>query len=853
MKVQRLGSSLDRVSDGRIPIPYQILALTALAQACSTALAQEQRAGALEEVIVTAEFREANVQETPIAITAVTSAMLEARSQTNIFEVAAQAPNVTLKPGGAAIGPSMVAFIRGIGQTDFNYALEPGVGIYIDDVYYPTLTGSLVDLLDLDRVEVLRGPQGTLAGKNSIGGAIKMYSKAPSEESEASIQATYGSYNRLDVRGSGNFAVVPDKLYARVAGVSRSRDGYVDRLDYGCVHPDSNVPTFSVSRLSDCKVGTEGGQSYTAGRVTLQWLPSDRVQVSFAGDLTNDDSEAIPSVLIRVNEALTLPAPGGGPTTGPWVDPGAVPPGFPNTQYPVVGSNGTYIVGKDGSPVYLTNAFVPYGRFRGDPVINDGYVNYGTYMDPHSFNPNTQQRYSPSAIRPQTTLDHWGVSATVDWDINDRLSLKWINAYREYDASFSQDEDRSPINSQFLLQHLEHDQWSTELRLNGTAFDDRLDYTVGAFWFEQDGTLEANVNLFYVQFNFIHGPDPTPSHNHAAFAHAALSLTDRMNLSAGVRFSDDEKTYVHFRRNPDGTVPSEPCVMSSFGAPLPHNVINPSNCALVGLFNEGATWSDQRWDWRVALDYSFSDQVMGYVQVSTGYKGGGVNPRPFVLPQLLPFDSEELTAYEIGFKSQLLDNTMRLNGAVFFNDYNDIIMTLNPCPEISPGPCALPINAGTAEVLGAELELEWYPLDRLMLDASASWLDFEYKETVPPVQLDHRSPFTPETKWSAGIQYELARTELGSFAVRLDASYQSAIHTGPINTEFNRIDGYTLTNARLMWESADETWDAALEVTNLTDEYYFLTLFDQYESGGGTLAGQPGLPRLFGLTLRRRF
>src|SRR5690606_36781219 len=295
--------------------------------------------------------------------------------------------------------------------------------------------------------------------------------------------------------------------------------------------------------------------------------------------------------------------------------------------------------------------FVPYGRFRGDPVVNDGYVNYGTYMDPHSFNPNTQQRYSPSAIRPQTTLDHWGVSATVDWAINDRLSLKWINAYREYDASFSQDEDRSPINSQFLLEHLEHDQWSTELRLSGKAADDGLNYTVGAFWFEQDGTLEANVNLCYVQFNFIHGQDPHPSHTHPAFGHVASALTDRMSLSAGVRFYDDEKTYVHFRLNPDGTVPSEPCVMSSFNAPLPHNVINPSNCALVGLFNEGATWSDQRLDWRVALDYSFSGQAMGYVEVSTGYKGGGVNPRTFVLAQLLAFDSGDLTASEVGSTS----------------------------------------------------------------------------------------------------------------------------------------------------------------------------------------------------------
>src|SRR5690606_27257005 len=140
-------------------------------------------------------------------------------------------------------------------------------------------------------------------------------------------------------------------------------------------------------------------------------------------------------------------------------------------------------------------------------------------------------------------------------------------------------------------------------------------------------------------------------------------LTDRLNLSAGIRYSEDEKTYVHFRRNPDGTLPAGPC---ADGLP-PHYVLNPSNCALVGLFNAGATWSDERTDYRVALDYAFSDSVMGYVQVATGYKGGGVNPRPFVLPQLLPFDSEELKAYEIGFKSTLANRNLRLNGAVFMN------------------------------------------------------------------------------------------------------------------------------------------------------------------------------------------
>src|SRR3954466_1054432 len=175
----------------------------------------------LEEITVTAQFRSQNLQDTPLAITAVTGDMLEARSQTSIYEVAQQAPNVFLAPQAQANGSGLIAYIRGVGQTDFNFALEPGVGLYVDDVYYSTLTGSLLDLLDLDRVEVLRGPQGTLAGRNSIGGAIKLFSrKAEGKGGNASL--TYGSYNRVDARASGDFTLVDDKLFARVAGVSRN-------------------------------------------------------------------------------------------------------------------------------------------------------------------------------------------------------------------------------------------------------------------------------------------------------------------------------------------------------------------------------------------------------------------------------------------------------------------------------------------------------------------------------------------------------------------------------------------------------------------------------------------------------
>jgi iron complex outermembrane receptor protein len=212
--------------------------------------AEDEDIEELTEVIVTAQFREQRLQDTPIAITAVNAEMLEARGQTNIAEVAAQAPNVSLRPQPQNGGSGLIAFIRGVGQTDFNYAVDPGVGLYIDDVYIPTLSSSLLELIDLDRIEILRGPQGTLAGKNSIGGAIKLFSAKPRGDDSGSLSVSYGSLNELSVRGMADLAL-SDTVALRVSGMTRGRDGYVGMLDYGQTHPASNVPQNNVRGIGN--------------------------------------------------------------------------------------------------------------------------------------------------------------------------------------------------------------------------------------------------------------------------------------------------------------------------------------------------------------------------------------------------------------------------------------------------------------------------------------------------------------------------------------------------------------------------------------------------------------------------
>jgi iron complex outermembrane receptor protein len=810
-------------------------AVTGLLQAgvtCAADTSDDAELGKLEEVTVTATFREARLQDTPIAITAVTAEMLEQRSQSNVFEIARQAPNVSLAPQGQGYGPTMLAFIRGVGQTDFAFALEPGVGIYVDDVYYSTLTGSLIDLLDIDRVEVLRGPQGTLAGRNSIGGAIKLFSKKPSAGSGGSVSVTYGAYNRLDATAIADLALVPDKLFARIAGISKSRDGFIDRVDYACTHPSSGVPA-SASLGDGCKLGTLGGQSLTGGRVSLRWLASEAVEVSLIGDAMNDKSEAGGDVLRSANSPFTT-----------------IDDGNPLTP-----------------PVSYDCRFVPYGPGSCDPNGRNPYLSYATFADPST--PTSQQPFKPLAIPAISHLTHQGVSGMVDWKLSDRFQLKSITAYRTFEATFGEDVDGSPIASQLALQTLTHTQKSQELRLNGTVLDEKLDFTTGLFWFEQDGEFAARIDLPYVGLDFNHGPDRTPAKSRAAFVNSTLHATDSLNLSAGVRYSKDEKQYDYFRYNPDGTVPSTPCLPGL----APFDPANAPNCALVGLNNLRDGSEGHRTDWRITVDYRLSGSVMTYGQVSTGYRSGGVNPRPFFGPgtllpvlngqinpagqltdvnQLKSFGPETITSYELGAKTDLLDRRLRLNVAAFYNDYNDIILSSQACPI---APCYQPNNVGAAKVKGLELETEFRPTAALAFDLSASWLDFGYTRTdeaTTGVSNDMVTPFTPKEKVSAGAQYTFALGNAGNLTARLDGSYQAEVYTEAINSPFNRIDAYVLANARLAWTSTDDTWNAALELTNLGDEYYELSRFDQHLTSS-TVSANPGPPRMWAVTLRRTF
>jgi iron complex outermembrane recepter protein len=801
------------------------IALAAVLGSAAPALAQESAEPAADEnsdeIVVTAQFRSQRLQDVPIAITAVTGEMMEQRGQTNLADIGNNAPNVTLRQSAAGFGPAVSAYIRGVGQRDTNFALEPGVGLYIDDVYLPTMHGSLLNLVDLDRVEILRGPQGTLAGQNSIGGAIRLYTRKPDGSGDGYLSATYGSYDRVEIRGAADFTLVDDALYARVTGAGVSRGGYVTRYDYRCTHPTSTIPSTVIG--TDCKLGTEGGKEYIAGRLALRWLASDNVTLDVAADITRDSSEPAPSTLLYVGRAAA---------------PGAILTGNATPTAAAYLLNGNVFGGPTGSP-YVS--YSPFGSFAQDTFSNSPYINYENYTD-------TAPRDGSAAWQAplKSALNTWGISGTLTADLTPDLRLTSITAYRQFDGIYGTG-DGSPFNPSLQANQVFNRQFSQELRLSA-AFGDLANLTVGGFYFHKKSRYEARITLTTLAFL---EEDLIPATNKAAFANLELYPVEDLTILAGIRYSEQKKSFAYGRFGVPG---------SSTGGAVPASLA-PLN-GLVGTF------SGDRTDYRLGAQYRFSDEIMAYAQWSTGFRGGGINPRPFYPQQALPHDPETLNAYEVGFKTDLLDRTLRFNNSAFINKYQDILVSVSSCPLTGapgPTPCALPLNAGNATIKGFESELSWTPLDGLQFDASLAYLTFKYTSISAAaansgIGLEDRGQYISPWQWSVSASYEADLGTSGTLTPRIDVNRITSFNRNSNNVDaatlgediFGQVPGYTLVNTRLTYATEDRDWELALEVRNVTDKLYWADFFDNRGSTNSVQA-TPAEPRTWAVTVKRRF
>jgi iron complex outermembrane recepter protein len=789
----RVQAGVCRISKPWLLSGLAIIATTgqALAADQTTAADQGTNGNTLEEVIVTAQFRQQNLQDTPLAITAVTADMMEQRGQTSLHDLAQQAPGATLVETGGAFGPGMTATIRGIGQADFDPAFAPGVGLYIDDVYYTSLTGSNFNLLDLDRVEILRGPQGTLSGANSEGGSIKLYSVKPQGDSTGSFQASYGERNLLEFKGMADVSIINDYLFMRVSAVSHQQDGYVTRIDYGCAFPASGVPAVG-GLQTDCKAGTEGGKDYHGGRVAFRWLPAENFEANLAADMTIDKSETAAVTLFGVNPAAA----------------GAIATNI-NTGFPGVTYDNRFVP---------SNPYVSYASFCAKGLAGNTYC----------FSPDTYNK-------------NWGTNLTLDWKLSPDLAVKSITGYREFNTLWTEDNDVSPMYGSLGAEHLLNHTLTQELRLNGKVAS-LIDYTVGGFYLNQTTTYPTHQILDYVipglDFEFL-GNDPVREVDYAGFGNLTWHIVEGLDFNGGVRYTHQEKTYTYNRYNP-------PSVGGGGSAFFP-----PGFSGTQGTFSGGKT------DYRANLEYRWNPELMTYVSVSTGFKGGGTNPRPFVATQVVPFGDETLTAYEIGAKTDLFDHSLRFNLSGFYNKYKDIQVVLLTCPQFSGGsttePCAAPVNGGDANIYGVEAESQ-YRIGGLSLEASGSWQHFEYTSIVAASGIPIGAPepgFQP-LKWSLAAQYDVHVPNGATITPRLDFIYSGGYQTVAIPDADSYLPGYHDLNARLTYRPESNGWEAAVVGSNLSNKLWYTQIFDLSGQSGADY-GIPSEPRTIWVQFKKKF
>ena len=759
----------------------------------------------LEEITVTARRREESLQSTPVAVTALTGEALETRAAASVEAVSQFVPNVQFDGAAALSGGAYNAtvFIRGIGQNDFAIFSDPGAAMYLDGVYLGRSIGGIMDAVDLHRVEVLRGPQGTLFGRNTIGGAVNIVSRQPSDELEGEVSLTGGRFNRFDGKAVVNIPL-SDTFATRFTVASINRDGYQKRLT------DGEDP---------------GDRDARIGRVQALWQASESVNLTLSLDATRVRQNSAPLTLMDV-------APVGVPFMNLYN--GLVAPGLG-----IAAPNGVSSVNASWRTADIDQTWA------GGPSVND--------------------------------LDARGASLTVDWDLG-AVAVKSITAYRELEALFARDGDNTPFTFRETINDDDQDQFSQELQLAGTSFDDRLTWLVGAYYFDESAQEEGKANLALGTFAALEAltlqpgttwcglPGPNPraiaacpppplrfggagnpnnigvdvgvdlftrvaNESFALFGQGTFDITDRLSVTAGLRWTQDDKEVqlVHLREASGRYVVGAPGTQDTFVE----------------------EWSEVTP--KLGLELQLTDDALLYVSYAKGYKSGGFNARPLsgIAEVQTPYDPEIVDSYEVGAKTGWWQGRVTANLAAFFNDYTDMQLTINATPQ------NFVRNAGEAEIKGAELEIVARLARGFDVNLAAGYLDAEYTELDPqlatlnpPLTADKKLVKAPDWTLSAGMQYRFD-VGAGEIVLRGDWSYKSKVFHDVFNDARLVQEAFDLFNAYAAFITSNRHWEIALFGTNLSDERYRLS--GNSSAGFGLAESTFSPPREWGATLRYRF
>jgi iron complex outermembrane recepter protein len=779
----------------------------ALALACSAdAWAQDVSSAdvVLEELTVTARKREENVQSTPIAVSAFGERALQERNIQSAADVTGYVPNVQFDSvasesgGGAA---TQIA-IRGIGQTDYVLTVEPGVGIYLDGVYVGKSIGSLLDTVDIERLEVLRGPQGTLFGKNTLGGAIQLVSRRPGTEPELYSEVITGAFDRFDVK-TGLSAPINDGLRLRFTGNYQSRDGHVKRM----------------SAVTGQDTGKrQGNKNQLSGRLVTEIDLADNLLATVAIDGSRIDEESAGGVVLEADE--------------------------------------------NGGFASLYNAAVPGGvclpsagaaRFDNPLCYNSRYE--------RSLSSRQTTNNNDEANRSEANI--WGTSLTLDWTL-DAFSVRSISAYRRVSVDILQELTGSAYYVDTIGQRIGTKQLSQELQLTGDALDDELHFVAGAYYLHEEGEQRFPVDLTLVQLltgGAIENDSYAAFSQLTYDLTEQLSLTGGLRYTHEVRRFNPALQVL--RGYDVGWATPIPGFANPFagafgppGTPLfPAGWYERTGGSTTPMASLNYLFSDAA---MVYVSYTEGFKGGGF----TMRYFPPVLPAPGTDPDSIVSyaDPETAVTYEVGLKSEWFGRRLRLNVAGFHTDYDDIQVTYNIDPD-GAGPIGnfVPVlsNAASARIRGIELEGSLAATEWLRFDAAVGYIDAEYtyfsalaRANYPGIE-SAELPNTPE--WTANIGGTLTFMDhsAGRLALRADYSYRSEQFKEFTNSPVLRQDAYGVLNAALTYTTADEQWQAALGGTNLTDEAYMVS--GVANPGTGFFQAAVSRPREWYLSLRYGF
>ncbi|MEP7261093.1 MAG: TonB-dependent receptor [Usitatibacter sp.] len=723
------------------------------AQPASAADVKKDDVTVLEKVTVTARRREELLQDVPAAVTAFSGEALEKAGITDITGLTDITPSTTLK-ASRATNSTLTAFIRGVGQQDPVAGYEQGVGIYLDDIYLARPQGALGDIYDVQRIEVLRGPQGTLYGRNTIGGAIKYVTRKLSYNPELNVKATLGSFGEKDVVVKGSTPVT-DMLRIGATVASFNRDGFGTNVVNGNDNYNKEV---------------------LAGRVSAELTPSNALFIRVAADRTKDDS------LPKQGYRLT---PGPTPGNEPALD------GFYDTR---------------------ANLYTVLGK--------------------------------------QQNVTTRGESMLIEWAIDPTLTFKSITAARKGDSV-------APIDFDSLNRPLfeapafyRDKQTSQEFQLTYTG--SRLQGVAGAYF------MRANAfNEFDVLFNASGGlslytRDDVDTETWAAFADASYDITNTFNVNVGGRYTSDKREAAIYKRTYLGLAGS-PTLGNPSAVGLPANT---------DLGKGELSRTDSKFTPKIGFGWKAAPGQNVYATYSEGFKGGLFDPRmdlggnpnsPTSIEKRKGVKPEEVSTYEVGLKSSLMNDRLQTNSAVFYTDYTNVqipgsIPTFDAAGNVT-GFAGNVTNAGKARIQGLEFEALARVTDSLTLSGMVSFIDAKYKEWIVAngltggaaalINIANQAEFqnTPKRSASLTATYDWPMAVLGrsgGFSFGNTVSYKSKVYqfeivrpTGIVALDSNvpaaellAQGAYSVWDAGLTWTSKDRKIQVGLIGRNLTDKRY---------------------------------